>query len=125
MAIVNIMTNRSNNLTNTHTITLNGGTSSTCFRTWRSPTAGTAPPTACTLRPAPRRLWPRHHRGFLRHGAGGSDVVDMKGFGLTFGALRRLMSPSSADVKITINALTVLTIQNVTTAQLAANDVLL
>jgi len=52
-------------------------------------------------------------------------VIDLTGFGLTFGALQGLMSQSGTDVKITINAVTVLTLHDVTVAGLGPSDFLL
>src|SRR5262249_41099929 len=64
--------------------------------------------------------------GFARHGAGGSDVIDLKGFGFaSFAAVQALLADSGANVVLTINALTVLTIDGVHKVDLAPNDFLL
>jgi hypothetical protein len=53
-------------------------------------------------------------------------VIDPKGFGFAnFAAVQALMADSGANVALTINALTVLTIDNVHKADLTANDFLL
>jgi hypothetical protein len=60
--------------------------------------------------------------GFARHGAGGTDVVDLNGFGLSFATLAPFLSTVSGNAVITVNAATVLTINGVTSAQLQASD---
>jgi Ca2+-binding RTX toxin-like protein len=64
--------------------------------------------------------------GFARHGAGGTDVIDMKGFGLTFASLMNSYATDTANgVLIALDGATSLTIHDVTKAQLAASDFLL
>jgi hypothetical protein len=63
---------------------------------------------------------------FSHHGAGGTDVIDLKGFGFAnFTVVQALMADSGANVVLTTNALTVLTIDGVHKADLAASDFLL
>src|SRR5262249_51244915 len=62
--------------------------------------------------------------GFARHGAGGTDVIDLNGFGLNFASLQPFLSTVGGNAVITINAATVLTIVGVTSAQLQASDFL-
>jgi ELWxxDGT repeat protein len=65
-------------------------------------------------------------QGFARHGAGGTDVIDLKGFGLAnFAAVQALLTDSGPNAVLTINAVTVLTIDGVLKAQLQASDFLL
>ena len=50
---------------------------------------------------------------FSRHGAGGTDVVDLNGFGLNFSTLQNYLSfPSNGVAVITLDAATILTIAN-------------
>jgi Ca2+-binding RTX toxin-like protein len=60
--------------------------------------------------------------GFARHGGGGTDVIDLNGFGLNFTTLQPFMADASGNCVITINAATILTINGVTKAQLLASD---
>jgi Ca2+-binding RTX toxin-like protein len=60
--------------------------------------------------------------GFARHGAGGSDVINLNGFGLTFSSIQPFLSDSGGNCVLTINAATILTINSVTKAQLLASD---
>src|SRR5262245_45069160 len=66
--------------------------------------------------------------GFAPHGgggdAGGTDVIDLNGFGLNFTTLQPFLSNVGGNAVITINAATVLTIIGVTSAQLQASDFL-
>src|SRR5262245_19817500 len=58
--------------------------------------------------------------GFARHGAGGSDLIDLTGFGLSFNSLQ--FSNSGGNCVISINASTVLTINGVSSGQLQPSD---
>ena len=61
--------------------------------------------------------------GFARHGAGGTDVVSIQGFGVTtFAQLQGFMTQSGADTVITLNTADILTIRNVLPAQWQATD---
>jgi Ca2+-binding RTX toxin-like protein len=60
--------------------------------------------------------------GFARHGGGGTDVIDLNGFGLNFTTLQPFLSDSGGNCVLTINAATILTINSVTKAQLLASD---
>ena len=52
--------------------------------------------------------------GFARHGGGGTDVIDIQGFGLaSFAALAPFMAQSGSDTVITLNGADILTIRNV------------
>jgi hypothetical protein len=59
---------------------------------------------------------------FASHGAGGSDVIDLNGFGLSFSSLQGYTANVDGNVVITLDAATFLTINGVTTAQLQASD---
>ena len=60
--------------------------------------------------------------GFARHGGGGTDVVDIQGFGLAnFAALQPFMSQSGSDTLINLGA-DVLRIRNVLPGELLATD---
>ena len=60
--------------------------------------------------------------GFARHGGGGTDVVDIQGFGLAnFAALQPFMSQSGSDTVINLGA-DVLRIRNVLPGELLATD---
>ena len=52
--------------------------------------------------------------GFLRHGAGGTDVIDVNGFGLNFTTLQPFMADVGGNCVITLDAATVLTVIGVT-----------
>jgi Ca2+-binding RTX toxin-like protein len=60
--------------------------------------------------------------GFARHGGGGTDVIDLNGFGLNFSSLQPFLSTVGGNAVVTINAATVLTVVGVASAQLQAND---
>ena len=61
--------------------------------------------------------------GFAEHGGGGTDIVDIQGFGLAdFAALLPFMSQSGADTVITLNGADILTIRNVLPSELLATD---
>ena len=60
--------------------------------------------------------------GFARHGAGGTDVIDVNGFGLTFTTLQQYLADVSGNCVIMLDAATILTIEGVTKAQLQASD---
>ncbi len=61
--------------------------------------------------------------GFARHGAGGTDVVSIQGFGVTtFAQLQGLMMQSGADTVITFNTADILTIRNVLPGDWLATD---
>ena len=59
---------------------------------------------------------------FSGHGAGGSDVVDLNGFGLSFSSLQGYMADVGGDVVITLDTATILTIDGISKGQLQAND---
>ena len=60
--------------------------------------------------------------GFVSIAAGGSDIVDLQGFGITtFGQLGAFMAQNGADVVITLGG-DVLTLSNVVLSQLQAGD---
>ena len=59
---------------------------------------------------------------FARHGAGGTDVIDVNGFGLNFTTLQQYLADVSGNCVITLDAATILTIEGVTKAQLQASD---
>ena len=61
--------------------------------------------------------------GFCRAGGGGTDIVNIQGFGLAdFAALQPFMSQSGADTVITLNGADILTIRNVLPSELLATD---
>jgi serralysin len=60
--------------------------------------------------------------GFARHAGGGTDVIDLNGFGLNFTALQAFMADVGGNCLITINAATALTLNGVTKAQLLTSD---
>ena len=61
--------------------------------------------------------------GFAEHRNGGTDIVDIQGFGLaTFAALQPFMSQSGADTVITLNGADILTIRNMLPNELLATD---
>ena len=61
---------------------------------------------------------------FSRHGAGGSDVVDLNGFGLNFSSLQGYMADIGGNCVITLDAATTLTIDGISKGQLLASDFL-
>ena len=61
---------------------------------------------------------------FSRHGAGGSDVVDLNGFGLNFSSLQGYMADVGGNCVITLDAATILTIDGISKGHLQANDFL-
>ena len=60
--------------------------------------------------------------GFSHHGAGGTDVIDLNGFGLNFSTLQPYLANVAGNVVIALDAATVLTITGVTIAQLQESD---
>jgi hypothetical protein len=64
--------------------------------------------------------------GFLRHGsggdAGGTDVIDVNGFGLNFTTIQAFMADAGGNCVITLNGADVLTVIGVTKAQFLASD---
>ena len=60
--------------------------------------------------------------GFSRHSAGGTDVIDVNGFGLNFTTLQPFMADVGGNCVITLDAATVLTVIGVTKAQFLATD---
>ena len=61
--------------------------------------------------------------GFATHGSGGTDIVDIRGFGVTtFAQLQGLMTQSGADTVITFNTADILTIRNVLPAEWQVTD---
>jgi Ca2+-binding RTX toxin-like protein len=58
---------------------------------------------------------------FARHQAGGTDIIDLNGFGLNFASLQHYLV-DGPNVMIRIDAATILTINGVTIPQLQARD---
>ena len=62
----------------------------------------------------------------MRHGgggdAGGTDVIDVNGFGLNFTTLQPFMADVGGNCVITLDAATILTVIGVTKAQFLASD---
>ena len=65
-------------------------------------------------------------QGFAAHSVGGSDVVDLRAFGLaSYAQLQQYMSQAGADVAITLSGEDVLTLRNVSLDWLQAGDFML
>ena len=65
-------------------------------------------------------------QGFTAHSVGGSDVVDLRAFGLaSYAQLQQYMSQAGADVAITLSGEDVLTLRNVSLDWLHAGDFML
>ena len=60
--------------------------------------------------------------GFLRHGAGGTDVLDVNGFGLDFTTLQAFMADVGGNCVFTLNGADILTVNGVLKAQFLASD---
>ena len=59
---------------------------------------------------------------FLRHSAGGTDVLDVNGFGLNFTTIQPFMADVGGNCVITLNGVDILTVIGVTKAQFLASD---
>ena len=51
--------------------------------------------------------------GFLRHGAGGTDVLDVNGFGLDFTTIQAFMADVGGNCVFTLNGADILTVNGV------------
>jgi hypothetical protein len=61
--------------------------------------------------------------GFATHASGGTDIIDIRGFGVTtFAGLQALMTTVSGNTVITFNGSDVLTVNGVTAGQFQAAD---
>lgn len=60
--------------------------------------------------------------GFAAHSAGGTDIIDLNGYGLTFASLGGFMSQNGANTVIDILNGDILTLINIQKANLQASD---